>query len=172
MGIFAICAAAIEARSPGPGRGSEFVVRLPRAVSPEAREAPVLQPAPEETVRRRVLIADDNRDGAESLAILLRVEGHDVSVVHDGAAALVALERLQPQVALLDIGMPGLTGYEVARRVRQSGFGRSMLLVAITGWGQDTDKVRAVEAGFDHHFTKPIEPDWITALLRTPDAAQ
>jgi CheY-like chemotaxis protein len=119
-----------------------------------------------------VLIADDNYDGAESLAILLRVEGHEVSVVHDGAAALVALERLQPQVALLDIGMPGLTGYEVARRTRQSAFGRSMLLVAITGWGQDSDKARALEAGFDHHFTKPIEPDWITALLRTPDAAQ
>jgi CheY-like chemotaxis protein len=162
----------IEARSPGPGQGSEFIVRLPRAVAPDAREAPVLQPAPEETVRRRVLIADDNYDGAESLAILLRVEGHEVSVVHDGAAALVALERLQPQVALLDIGMPGLTGYEVARRTRQSAFGRSMLLVAITGWGQDSDKARALAAGFDHHFTKPIEPDWITALLRTPDAAQ
>jgi PAS domain S-box-containing protein len=171
-GLVELHGGSIEARSPGPGQGSEFVVRLPRAISPEAREAPTLQPAPEETVRRRVLIADDNRDGAESLAILLRVEGHDVSVVHDGAAALVAIERLQPQVALLDIGMPGLTGYEVAQRVRQSGPGRSMLLVAITGWGQDSDKARALDAGFDHHFTKPIEPDWITALLRTPDAAQ
>jgi PAS domain S-box-containing protein len=167
-GLVELHGGTIEARSAGPGQGSEFIVRLPRGSAPLPENLPLLQPASEEFVRRRVLIADDNMDGAESLAILLRVEGHDVSVVHDGAAALAALERLQPQVALLDIGMPGLTGYEVARRVRQSAFGRGMLLVAITGWGQDSDKARALEAGFDHHFTKPIEPEHITALLRSP----
>jgi CheY-like chemotaxis protein len=167
-GLVELHGGTIEARSPGPGQGSEFIVRLPRRATPARDEPPLLQPAIEQAVRRRVLVADDNVDGAESLAVLLRVEGHDVSVVHDGAAALAALERLRPEVALLDIGMPGLTGYEVARRVRQSAFGHSMLLVAITGWGQDTDKARALEAGFDHHFTKPIEPERITALLRVP----
>jgi PAS domain S-box-containing protein len=164
-GLVELHGGALEARSEGAGLGSEFIVRLPHGVSLQSQEPPTLEAAPELRNRRRVLIADDNRDGAESLAILLRVEGHDVSVVHDGAAALVALERLRPEVALLDIGMPGLNGYEVAQRVRESPTGRDILLVAITGWGQDSDKVRAIDAGFDHHFTKPIEPDRITALL-------
>jgi two-component system CheB/CheR fusion protein len=164
-GLVELHGGTLEASSRGPGCGSEFIVRLPHAASLEPGEPPTLQPALERTARRRILVADDNRDGAESLAILLRVEGHEVSVVHDGAAALVALERLRPEVALLDIGMPGLNGYEVAERVRQTTFGRSMLLVAITGWGQDSDKARALDAGFDHHFTKPIEPDRIIALL-------
>lgn len=167
-GLVELHGGTIEARSAGPGQGSEFIVTLPRREMPAPDVRPVLQPEAEQTVRRRVLVADDNVDGAESLALLLRVEGHDVSVVHDGAAALAAVERLRPEVALLDIGMPGLTGYEVARRVRQSAFGRSTLLIAITGWGQDGDKARAFEAGFDHHFTKPIEPEHITALLSTP----
>jgi PAS domain S-box-containing protein len=164
-GLVELHGGTIEARSDGHGLGSEFIVKLPHGASLESREPPTLQAALEQRARRRVLIADDNRDGAESLAILLRVEGHDVSVVHDGAAALVAMERLRPEVALLDIGMPWLNGYEVAQRVRQSAAGRAILLVAITGWGQDSDKARALDAGFDHHFTKPIEPDRITALL-------
>jgi PAS domain S-box-containing protein len=167
-GLVELHGGTIEARSPGPGQGSEFIVRLPRRATPARDEPPLLQPAIEQAVRRRVLVADDNVDGAESLAILLRVDGHDVTVVHDGAAALSEIERLQPHVALLDIGMPGLTGYEVARRVRQSPTGRSMVLVAITGWGQDSDKVRALAAGFDHHFTKPVEPEHVSALLRAP----
>jgi CheY-like chemotaxis protein len=111
------------------------------------------------------LIADDNRDAADSLALLLQIEGHEVSVVHDGRDAIAAFEKMRPDVALLDIGMPGLNGYEIARLIRRAPHGRNVTLVAITGWGQDNDKALATQAGFDHHFTKPVEPDTITALL-------
>jgi CheY-like chemotaxis protein len=165
-GLVELHGGSIEARSRGAGQGSEFVVRLPRPAAAERRAPAASEPIRNDTVSRRVLVADDNRDGAESLAILLQVEGHEVQVVHDGAAALAALEQSQPDVALLDIGMPGLNGYEVAQRVRSTPIGRSVLLIAITGWGQDSDKARALESGFDHHFTKPIEPERITELVR------
>jgi PAS domain S-box-containing protein len=167
-GLVELHGGTLEARSRGAGLGSEFIVTLPHSVVQQPKAPVHVEAPPSRAARRRVLIADDNRDGAESLAILLRVDGHDVSVVHDGAAALTALEHLRPEVALLDIGMPGLNGYEVAERVRRSALGNSVILVAITGWGQDSDKARAFEAGFDHHFTKPIEPDRITALLSIP----
>ena len=166
-GLVELHGGSIEARSRGAGFGSEFIVRLPRPAAAERRTAASAEAIRSDTVSRRVLVADDNRDGAESLAILLQVEGHDVQVVHDGAAALAALEQTRPDVALLDIGMPGLSGYEVAQRVRSSPSGRSVVLIAITGWGQDSDKARALESGFDHHFTKPIEPERITELLKT-----
>lgn len=119
---------------------------------------------------KRVLIADDNRDAAESLSILLQIEGHDVRVVHEGLAALDEFQSFRPDIVLLDIGMPGLNGYEIAREIRKSEHdGAGVTLVAVTGWGQDSDRARAVEAGFDHHFTKPVEPDLLTALVaRTP----
>ncbi|MEJ0034720.1 MAG: response regulator [Gammaproteobacteria bacterium] len=113
----------------------------------------------------RVLIADDNPDVADSLAMLLEMEGHTVTVANDGTAALAAIETVRPAVALLDIGMPGLDGYEVARRARAM-LQDKIVLVAITGWGQQSDKTRASAAGFDHHLTKPVEPDIINALLR------
>jgi CheY-like chemotaxis protein len=113
----------------------------------------------------RILVADDNRDVAESLAILLQMDGHDVTVVTDGAEALTAITRLQPHIALLDIGLPTLDGYEVAARVRQN-TGFTTMLVAITGWGQPADKARAIAAGFDQHYTKPVEPEVIAALCR------
>jgi CheY-like chemotaxis protein len=116
-------------------------------------------------VTRRVLIADDNRDAAESLSILLQIEGHEVTVVHDGEAAVAAFEAVRPHVALLDIGMPGLSGYEIAREIRKVPHGSAITLVAVTGWGQDSDRARALEAGFNHHFTKPVEPDVLTALV-------
>jgi CheY-like chemotaxis protein len=119
-------------------------------------------------LRRRVLIADDNRDAAESLAMLLQMEGHEVTVVHDGHEAVAAFERVRPDAALLDIGMPGLNGYEIAQLIRRAPYGREVILVAVTGWGQDSDKVQATQAGFNHHFTKPVEPDAITALLARP----
>ena len=116
-----------------------------------------------------MLIADDNHDAAESLAMLLRIDGHAVTVVHDGKQALIAFNSVQPEVALLDIGLPELTGYEVARQVRQGPLGQSVTLIAVTGWGQDNDKARALAAGFNHHFTKPIDPERLSELLR-PDS--
>lgn len=116
--------------------------------------------------KRRILIADDNEDAAESLCVLLRMEGHEVEVAHDGRAALERFAAWHPGVAILDIGMPGLDGYEVARQMRAAAGGLELLLVAVTGWGQQTDKALAFAAGFDHHFTKPLEPDRIFELLR------
>jgi CheY-like chemotaxis protein len=114
-----------------------------------------------------VLIADDNRDAAESLATLLRLDGHNVTVAHNGREALDTFNALLPEIAVLDIGMPELDGYEVARQVRQQSLGRSVTLIAVTGWGQETDKARALAAGFNHHFTKPIEPEQLSELLRS-----
>jgi CheY-like chemotaxis protein len=118
-----------------------------------------------ETATRRVLVADDNEDAGESLAMLLRLDGHEVQVANNGTDALTLFDRMRPDVAILDIGMPGLSGYEVASRIRQREAGRRVKLIAVTGWGQEADKARASEAGFDHHFTKPVEPDALSALL-------
>jgi CheY-like chemotaxis protein len=112
-------------------------------------------------------VADDNRDAAESLAMLLRMDGHEVSVATDGTQAVQMFAALQPEFAILDIGMPGMNGYEVARRMRKESQGRALRLIAVTGWGQQTDKALAFAAGFDHHFTKPLEPDRLLELLRT-----
>ncbi len=118
------------------------------------------------------MIADDNRDAAESLAMLLQMEGHEVTVVHDGREAVTAFEKVRPDAALLDIGMPGLNGYEIARLIRRAPHGRDVTLIAVTGWGQENDKARATDAGFNHHFTKPVEPDAITALLARPASGE
>jgi PAS domain S-box-containing protein len=159
----------ITAHSAGLGQGSEFVVRLPQRSIKRARRHAPQAPAAESQVRRRVLIADDNRDAAETLAMLLSAEGHEVTVVHDGQEALDAFQTMQPQVALLDIGMPKISGYEVARRVRQGSLGRAVTLIAVTGWGQDSDKTRALAAGFNHHFTKPVEPERLSELLQSEE---
>lgn len=115
---------------------------------------------------RRVLIADDNLDAAESLQLWLQMTGHDVHVAHDGHAAVAAAESLQPEVVLLDLGMPGLSGLEAARAIRQAPWGQKMVLIALTGWGQDEDRRQTREAGFDHHLIKPVSPDEIEALIR------
>jgi PAS domain S-box-containing protein len=159
----------VTAHSDGPGKGSEFVVRLP-ALSPK-QPTPGGQPAGKggESVgaapQRRILVVDDNVDAAESLALLLRMEGHDVRVAHDGPAALAAVEAEPPDLVFLDIGMPVMNGYDVARRLRQRpGLGR-LVLVAMTGWGQEEDRRRSQEAGFDHHLVKPVEPEALHKLL-------
>ncbi len=157
----------IEARSAGPGFGSEFIVRLPRRdsrLAPTAVSWPVNQ---EQGTSRRVLIADDNRDAAETLAMLLQIEGHDVHVVYDGRAAISAFTDFNPEVALIDIGMPELSGYEVARCVRENVGGQAVTLIALTGWGQERDKQQALAAGFNLHFTKPVEPARISKILRS-----
>ena len=116
----------------------------------------------------RVLLVDDNVDAAESLAMLLRLWGHEVAVAHDGPDALRAAEAQRPEFALLDIGLPGMDGYELARRLRpQPGFGQT-ILVALTGWGQEEDRRRSKEAGFDHHLVKPVELSALQELLAQP----
>jgi PAS domain S-box-containing protein len=151
----------IEARSDGIGRGSEFLVRLPITSPGERRPPPETAPSGaglgKSGVRHRVLIADDLRDAADSLAVLLRLSGHDVETAYDGEEALAKAERVRPDVALLDIGMPKLNGYDVARRIRSAPWGEHMLLVALTGWGQATDRRRTAEAGFNQHMTKPVD---------------
>jgi PAS domain S-box-containing protein len=166
-GLVELHGGGIEARSEGRGKGSEFVVRLPRRKIADSRRAASLHSSDGKRAKRRVLIADDNRDAAESLAMLLRLEGHDVTVAHNGREALTTFNTLLPEVAVLDIGMPEIDGYEVARQVRQLSLGQAVMLIAVTGWGQEADKARALAAGFNHHFTKPIEPEQLTRLLRS-----
>jgi PAS domain S-box-containing protein len=155
----------IEARSEGLGKGSEFVVRIPLAPATvvHAVESPQSDPLPQK--QRRVLVADDNVDSAETLAALIRTDGHEVLTVHDGVAALEAWKNFRPDLIVLDIGMPKLSGYEVAQQIRSTADGSHPILVAVTGWGQEADKKRAKEAGFDHHLTKPVDPQAIEKLL-------
>ena len=116
-------------------------------------------------ISRRVLVVDDNADSAEATALLLTLKGHVVKTAHDGEEALAAAEGFQPEAIVLDLGMPKLDGFEVCRRIRQRPWGMGVLMVAQTGWGQPQDRARAMEAGFDAHMTKPIDPDALQELL-------
>ena len=155
----------IEARSDGQGRGSEFVVRLPVALSfaeDESSDRPAsISPA----TRRRIMVVDDNLDAAQTLAMLLTMMDNETLMAHDGLAALDLATEFKPDVMFLDIGMPKLNGYEVGRRIRQQAWGKDMVLIAVTGWGQDEDKRRSIEAGFDFHLTKPVLPAALEKLL-------
>jgi CheY-like chemotaxis protein len=156
----------VTARSDGLGKGSEFIVTLP-ALSrkqPVRESATTWQPRKARTTRR-VLIVDDNRDTAETAAALLIASGHDVRTVYDGLSALATAREYLPDVVLLDIGLPGMNGYEVARQLRLSEQQHSMLLVAVTGYGQDADRQRSREAGFDHHVVKPLEPATLERIV-------
>jgi signal transduction histidine kinase len=155
----------VEARSGGLGHGSEFIVRLPLALPQLAASPPVDDPAPAALVRRRILIADDNQDAADSLSMLLQLAGHDVRVAHLGRAALALAEAFRPDTAVLDIGMPDLSGYEVAQMLRREPWATKMQLIALTGWGQHDDRRRAMEAGFDHHLVKPVDTDQLRGLI-------
>jgi CheY-like chemotaxis protein len=154
----------IEARSQGEGRGSEFVVCMPRVEAPRAAAAQALR-SPPAGAGRRILVVDDNVDAAMSLSILLELLGHEVRTVHDGHDALALLDAESFHVVLLDIGMPTLDGYEVARRVRERLGLRAPKLVALTGWGQSADRARTAEAGFDHHLLKPADPGVIAQVI-------
>jgi DNA-binding response OmpR family regulator len=149
----------VQASSPGVGKGSTFKVVLPCIAEqrhPEA-EAQVMA-SPTEVYGRRVLVVDDNLDAAESTAAYLRLEGHEVKTVGDGAQALASIKVFDPHVIVLDIGLPGLDGFEVARRLRSRGDTSHALLIAVTGYGQREDRSRAGEAGFDYFFVKPADP--------------
>jgi CheY-like chemotaxis protein len=155
----------VEARSPGRGGGSEFVVRLPCLRMPKRAHSEPPARAPEHPATRRILVVDDNVDGAESVAMLLEHSGHDVRTATDGADALAIAMQFRPDVALLDIGLPGMNGYELARHLRASGETSKALLVAITGYGQPEDVARSEAAGFDHHVTKPVSLEKLLDLV-------
>jgi signal transduction histidine kinase/CheY-like chemotaxis protein len=156
----------IEVTSDGTGLGSEFTVRLPLCASPSAalevvdRAGAFHRPA-----RRRVLVADDNIDGAESLRLNLEIHGHDARAVFDGAAALALAEEFRPEIMVLDLGMPKLDGYQVCRGVRERPWGDEVTIIALTGWGQEQDRRRTLEAGFDHHLVKPVDPALLAKLI-------
>ncbi len=164
-GLVELHGGSIGVHSEGVGRGSVFTVRLPRGETPARAAAPGDDLEPRATPARRILVADDNRDAAESLAALLELEGHEVTLAYDGADALLAYDRVHPQICLLDIGMPHRTGNEVAAEIRSREDGGMPTLVAITGWGQDTDRSQALAAGFDHHLTKPVDPAQLLRLI-------
>ena len=152
--------------SEGNERGSRFTVRLPRSIATNgAAPAKPLEQSVAPERRLRILVADDNRDAAQTLAMLLRLDGHDVRAVHDGAEALAIGDAFRPQLLLLDIGMPVLDGYEAARQVRERPWGKAAHLVALTGWGQESDRLKAMEAGFQYHLVKPTEPDALRAVI-------
>ena len=159
----------IDVRSAGPGQGSEFRVHLPAAarVPVAMDEVPVAREARPIT-GRRILVVDDNRDAAEVLGELLTLEGNAVRVCHDGLSAVEEVVGWGPEVVLLDIGLPRLDGYEVARRIRRLDGGDALMLVALTGWGQPDDRERSATAGFDHHLVKPVEFATLSEILRTP----
>jgi signal transduction histidine kinase/CheY-like chemotaxis protein len=155
----------VDAHSAGLGLGSEFVIRLPVLDSDGARQpVPLAQTAGHDGRKMQVLVVDDNQDAADSLAALLEIDGFDVRAVYDGPAALAAVEQLAPDMIIMDLGMPGMDGYETARAIRQRPGAERILLLALTGWGQSDARRRTVEAGFDHHLVKPVELEQIVRL--------
>ena len=155
----------VEVRSAGPRRGSEFLVRLPVAAGKQGAAAVPHAGRGERPSPCRVLVVDDNRDAAVSLGMVLRMQGADVHIAYDGPSALEMLERVQPTVAVLDLGMAGMDGYEVARRVRRDPRFCNLSLIALTGWGQEDDFRRTRDAGFDHHLVKPPDLAELQALI-------
>ena len=156
----------VEAHSAGLGKGAEFILRLPVMAQPAVRaEERGEQPYQPLSSGHRLLIVDDNEDAASSFATLLRLQGHDVRMAHDGRSALALASSFLPNLVFLDIGMPEMDGYEVARRLRLQPGLESVMLVALTGWGQEEHRRRTAAAGFDHHRVKPLEPEAVTSLL-------
>jgi CheY-like chemotaxis protein len=158
--------------SDGPGAGSKFSVVLP-CISEVPQESVKKSSFQEKTVTegRRILVVDDNVDAAESIAVLLRMEGHEVKTVTDGQQALACSQVFAPSAVVLDIGLPGMSGYELARRLREMPETRRALFIALTGYGQREDRALATEAGFHHHFIKPADPRAIHAVISAFDEA-
>jgi PAS domain S-box-containing protein len=171
--IVALHGGSIVARSDGAGRGAEFEVRLPRleAQIEAGRDAAPSMQTGESGRKRSILVVDDNEDAAASLAMLLRMTGHEVAVEHDGEGALESIAREPPDIVLLDIGLPGMSGYDVAEQLRKGPGRRAMRIYALTGYGQEEDRRRSAEAGFDGHLVKPVVPDELFALIESSPAA-
>lgn len=166
-GLVALHGGTVEAQSAGVGQGSLFTIRLPAEVVHRGARSDAQLALRPDAARPQcsVLIADDNRDAADSLALLLQMSGYELHVCHGGRQALALARRARPNALVLDIGMPGMSGYELARQIRAEDWGRDALLIAVTGWGQQEDRERSRAAGFDHHLTKPVDPDALQALL-------
>jgi CheY-like chemotaxis protein len=166
----------IEAHSDGLGIRSRFTVQLPAVLHVVCADAATAAQRDARPNARRILIADDNRDAAITLALLLELQGHETQTAYDGVEALQIAETFRPDIAVLDIGMPKLNGYDVCQQLREHPWGRSMTMVALTGWGQSQDKQRAREAGFDLHLVKPVNPDMLAEVLsaggKADDSAQ
>ena len=163
----------VMARNDGPGEASEVAVRLPAATA-EHTGLPIAQPRPIQTTRRsaRVLVVDDNEDLARGLARLLEFHGHQVQVAHDGPAGVEIAKQWQPEFVLLDIGLPGMDGYQVTAALRQDVQTKGAVIVAISGYGEDEDRLRSMEAGFDHHLVKPINPSELQQILANIKSSQ
>jgi CheY-like chemotaxis protein len=163
----------VTAFSKGHGQGSEFTVRLPilsdtRPVHEE--QGPHHKQTFAADRKRRVLVVDDNVDAAESAAMLLRIWGHEAQTVHDGLTAIDAVRTYQPEIVLLDIGLPGMSGYEIVRKLRAQPQFKTLVVAAMTGYGQDADRQRSKEAGFDFHLTKPLDPNILETFVTSPES--
>jgi signal transduction histidine kinase/ActR/RegA family two-component response regulator len=169
-GLVTLHGGSVEARSDGPGTGSEFIVRLP--IGTPQTEIPDTEAVAEGLVAGaglKILVVDDNRDAADTCATLLELSGHHVQTAYTGRHALELAETFRPHAVLLDIGLPDLDGYQLAAKIRAAPWGRGIFLIAATGWGQEEDRRRAFEAGFDHHLTKPIAAETVESLLQSLD---
>jgi CheY-like chemotaxis protein len=157
-GVVELHGGTVEARSDGPGRGAEFTVRLPVLIETLIQETPQGDDdEPPCVAKCRILVVDDLKDSADSLSMLLRVSGHEVHTAYDGEEAVIAVEKVRPEVVLLDIGMPKLNGYDACRCIREKPWGKGIYIIALTGWGQDDDRRRTEEAGFNGHMVKPVD---------------
>ena len=161
-----------EARSEGLGRGSTFIIRLPARSNDlsadddaPAGDAPSVAPAAAQAEARRVLVVDDNVDAAETLVMMMQLLGQTTQQAHDGKAALEVAARFKPQIVVMDIGLPGLSGYEVVRRMRAELGMRETYIVALSGYGSEEDRRKSMEAGFDTHFVKPLDPSSLPQIL-------
>jgi CheY-like chemotaxis protein len=156
----------IEAKSEGSGKGSEFIIRLPAVRTPSSEQNGMSEgQQPRQAAQHRILVADDNADAANSLAMMLALMGHEVRTAHDGLEAVEAASAFQPDLILLDIGMPKMNGYDACRRIREQSWSKNAFIAALTGWGQEDDKRRSQEAGFNSHLIKPVEPAALEKLL-------
>jgi PAS domain S-box-containing protein len=166
-GLVEMHGGSVEAHSEGIGKGSEFVVRLPVALSPNRGSRP--EDGADDVIscscRQRILVVDDNQDSALTLAMMLKIQGHELCTAHDGLEAVEAAATFRPEVVLLDIGLPRLNGYDACRRIREDPKNEGMVLIALTGWGQEEDKRRSKEAGFNFHMVKPVDPVALEKLL-------
>ena len=172
-GLVALHGGRIEARSDGPGRGSEFIVRLPVGVPAwEVSQVEVSAHDHATDAGLKILVVDDSRDAADTCATVLQLSGHEVQTAYNGRRALELAMTFCPDALLLDIGLPDVNGYELARTIRAAPWAEGMVLIAVTGWGQEEDRRRALEAGFDHHLTKPIAAETLESLLQSLDRSQ